>query len=91
MSDRIRRRARIRGRVQGVFFRDSIRQQAEAHGLAGWATNCYDGSLEAVLEGPAPAVQEVLRFVREGPPRARVEDVSVEEQPPSGLSGFEIR
>ena len=91
MPDQVRRRAVVHGRVQGVFFRDSIRERAQAHGVAGWATNRSDGTLEAALEGPAEAVQRVLRFLETGPRRARVEHVSVQEEPPEGLTGFEIR
>ena len=61
-----RRRVVVRGRVQGVFFRDSMRERARAHGVAGWVRNRPDGSVEAVLEGPAEAVERVLRFARDG-------------------------
>jgi acylphosphatase len=91
MDETIRRRAVVSGRVQGVFFRDSIRQQAADHGVAGWAANRADGTVEAVLEGSAQAVASVLRFLEHGPPRARVDGVVVEDQPPQGLAGFKIR
>jgi acylphosphatase len=87
----IRRRAVIRGNVQGVFFRDSTRDEAEKQGVKGWVSNRSDGAVEAVLEGPAEAVERVLRFVREGPSRADVEDVAVSEEEPEGLSSFEVR
>lgn len=90
-DDVIRRRVRVRGRVQGVFFRDSARERAEAHGVAGWICNRPDGTVEAVLEGPPQAVERVLRFLRTGPPRASVEDVEVQEEDPDGLTGFEVR
>jgi acylphosphatase len=92
MADQvIRRRVVAHGRVQGVFFRDSLRERARAHGVAGWATNRSDGAVEAVLEGPAEAVERVLRFMETGPARAEVADVEVSEEDPEGLSGFEIR
>lgn len=90
-ADTIRRRLVVRGRVQGVFFRDSARQTAEAQGVAGWAANRDDGAVEIVLEGPRPAVEAVTAFAHEGPARARVESVEENDEPPEGLSGFRIR
>lgn len=87
----IRRRVIVRGRVQGVWFRGATREAALRAGVAGWVRNRPDGSVEAALEGPAAAVERVLTFCREGPPAARVDEVRVEEEPPEGLRGFEIR
>lgn len=87
----VRRRVVVRGRVQGVFFRDSLRERARAHGVAGWACNRPDGALEAVLEGPPEAVERVVRFCQTGPPPAQVDRVEVTEEDPEGLSGFQIR
>jgi acylphosphatase len=87
----VRRRVVVRGRVQGVFFRDTTRQRAREHGVAGWVSNRSDGAVEAVLEGSLEAVRRVVRFLETGPPRARVEDVEVSEEPPEGLSGFQVR
>ena len=87
----IRRRVKVHGRVQGVFFRDSTRERAQAHGVAGWARNLPDGSVEAVLEGEPEAVERVVRFLQTGPAHADVDDVEVEEESPEGLSGFSIR
>jgi acylphosphatase len=87
----VRRRAVVRGRVQGVFFRDSTRGWARAHGVAGWARNCADGSVEVVLEGPMEAVDRVLRFLQTGPRSAEVADVEVTEEQVEGLEGFRIR
>ena len=81
----------VNGRVQGVFFRDSTRQQAREHGVAGWVSNRSDGAVEAVLEGTPGAVERVLSFVRTGPPHAHVQDVDVREEEPEGLSGFSVR
>ena len=81
----------VNGRVQGVFFRDSTRQQAREHGVAGWVTNRSDGAVEAVLEGSPEDVDRVLQFVRQGPPHAHVHDVDVREEEPEGLSGFSVR
>ena len=87
----VRRRVVVRGRVQGVFFRDSMRREAVAAGVAGWVSNRPDGSVEAVLEGPGDAVERVVWFASEGPPRASVAEVEVLAEAPEGLTGFEIR
>ena len=60
----------VHGRVQGVFFRDSTRECAERHGVAGWVRNRDDGTVEALLEGPAEAVQAVDRLLLGRAPRA---------------------
>lgn len=87
----IRRRLRVRGQVQGVFYRDSVRGEAEARGVAGWARNDDDGSVAVVLEGAPDAVDAVVELCREGPPRARVESLEVTPEEPEGLRGFDIR
>jgi len=87
----IRRRVVLRGRVQGVFFRDSVRGRARAHGVAGWVSNRADGAVEVVLEGEPEAVEWVVRFCRKGPPRADVKDVEIVEEEPEGVRGFAIR
>ena len=90
-AELIRRRVVVHGRVQGVFFRDSTRGRASAHGVSGWARNRSDGAVEVVLEGPRDAVERVLRFLETGPQQAEVDAVDVSEEDPEGLSGFEIR
>jgi acylphosphatase len=87
----VRRRVVVRGEVQGVFFRDSTRDEASSHGVAGWVRNRDDGSVEAVFEGDADAVDAMLAFCRSGPSRADVRDVDVNEEEPEGLEGFEVR
>ena len=87
----IRLRLQIHGRVQGVFFRDSVRQAAIEHGVSGWAENRSDGSVEAVLEGEPDAVRTVAAFCRGGPRHARVARVDERQEPAEGLRGFEIR
>ena len=81
----------MRGRVQGVFFRDTTRRRAEAAGVSGWVTNRPDGAVEAVFEGDPAAVEELVEFSRRGPSRAEVESVDVVEEEPEGLSGFAVR
>jgi acylphosphatase len=90
-GESIRRRVLVQGDVQGVFFRDSMREQAERRGVAGWVTNRSDGAVEAVLEGEPAAVEELVAFCREGPSGACVERVEKSEERPEGLSGFEVR
>ena len=91
MTDqRIRRRVVVHGRVQGVFFRDSVRQRARAHGVDGWARNRPDGTVEAVLEGPPDAVDALVRFCETGAGGARVSHVEVADEQPAGLEGFEV-
>ena len=86
----IRRRVIVRGRVQGVFFRDSLRRLAEQRGVAGSAANREDGALEAVFEGEPEAVEALVDLCRRGPARARVDGVDVREEQPEGLQGFRI-
>lgn len=90
-ADRIRRTVTVTGRVQGVFFRESVRQRALAHGVSGWVRNRSDGAVEGVLEGARDDVELVVRFFETGPPQASVESVDVLGEEPEGLSGFEIR
>ena len=87
MSETIRRRVVVHGDVQGVFFRDSTREEAEAHGVSGSVTNRDDGAVEAVFEGSKDAVEALIAFCREGPSRAQVEDVEVIEEEPEGSGG----
>ena len=87
----IRRRVVVRGRVQGVFFRDSTRRRAQSRGVAGWVRNTPEGAVEAVFEGEADAVESMVRFASEGPGHADVYDVEVVEEDAEGLTGFEVR
>jgi acylphosphatase len=87
----VRRRVRAHGRVQGVFFRDSVRREAESRGVAGFASNEPDGSVLTVFEGAREAVDALVAFVRDGPGHAEVERVEVSEEAPEGLSGFSVR
>ena len=82
---------RVTGLVQGVFFRAWARDEAQALGVSGWIRNCSDGSVEALLEGEAEAIEELIDLLREGPPGAQVEDVEIEETDREGLSSFEVR
>ena len=83
--------ALVSGQVQGVGFRYAVAQAARSRGVAGWARNRPDGTVEAVFEGDADAVESLERLCREGPRGSVVTDVEVEEETPEGLSGFEVR
>ena len=87
----VARRVVISGRVQGVFFRDSARREAERAGVTGWVRNCGDGTVEAWLEGDEDAVERVVRWCRQGPSGAEVTGVDVEPRDPAGPDAFEIR
>jgi acylphosphatase len=87
----IRRRLIVHGNVQGVGFRWAIARAAESRGVAGWAQNSADGTVEAVLEGEPEAVESVVRICREGPRGARVDRVDVTDEQAEGISGFETR
>ena len=87
----IRRRVIVRGLVQGVFFRDGVRGRAVTSGVAGWVRNNWDGSVEAVFEGEASAVESLVDFCRVGPRGARVDDLEVAHEDPEGLVEFSIR
>jgi acylphosphatase len=87
----VARRVQVTGRVQGVWFREALRRACERRGVAGWARNRPDGSVEAVLEGPAEDVDAIVDWCRLGPPDARVDDVAVTEIDPRSLSGFAVR
>jgi acylphosphatase len=77
--------------VQGVFFRDATRREAERRGVAGSARNTADGTVEVVLEGPPDAVEAMLGFLRAGPGHASVSRLDVADEEPEGLSGFSVR
>ncbi len=73
----IRARVVVRGRVQGVWFRGSMEDEAKRLGVNGWVKNQPDGSVEAVFEGTEDAVHEVIAWCRMGPRMADVSDVDV--------------
>jgi acylphosphatase len=87
----MRKRVVIHGQVQGVFFRDTTRRLAEQHGVAGWARNNWDGTVEAVFEGEPEAVERLVAFAHEGPHGAVVQRVDVHDEDEEGLEGFTVR
>ncbi|PKL79218.1 MAG: acylphosphatase [Candidatus Melainabacteria bacterium HGW-Melainabacteria-1] len=82
----------IRGRVQGVFFRQSTWQRAQAiGGLRGWVRNLPDGRVEVLAQGTAPAVEALVTFCRQGPPQARVDQLErQDESPRADLAPFDM-
>jgi acylphosphatase len=87
----VRRRVIVAGLVQGVFYRDSCRQAALRHGVAGWVRNLPDGTVEAVFEGEPEPVGRLLDWARVGPSKAVVSQVTVIDETPRGDTGFQIR
>jgi len=81
----------VSGLVQGVWFRDSCREQARREHVSGFARNRVDGTVEVELEGPEPAVERMIAWCGVGPARARVDSIAVERIAPVGEPGFRIR
>lgn len=69
----------VTGKVQGVFFRANTQEQAERLGITGWAKNLSDGSVEVLAYGEAEKLQDLFNWLKQGPPRARVDDITYEE------------
>jgi acylphosphatase len=90
-EDTVRRHVTVSGDVQGVFFRETARRKATEAGVSGWITNRSDGRVEAIFEGPAEAVEDLVEYCRVGPTAATVEAVDVQTEKPEGLSGFDVR
>ena len=86
----VRRRVLVSGRVQGVWFRESCKEQAQAAGVSGSVRNRRDGQVEAVFEGDADAVLAMVTWCRIGPSRAVVTGVDVTDEEPTGETGFRI-
>jgi acylphosphatase len=91
VADGVAREVTVHGRVQGVFFRDSCRREAQDAGVAGWVCNEPDGTVRARFEGLAGDVERLVAWTREGPRSADVDRVDVTEVDPHGLSGFDVR
>ena len=81
----------VAGKVQGVFFRASTREQAVRLGLGGYAKNLADGRVEVVAVGEAERIEALARWLERGPPMARVDRVERESVVAESVAGFEIR
>ncbi|MDM8349439.1 acylphosphatase [Pseudomonas sp. sp1636] len=81
----------VSGRVQGVFFRQATAEQAERLDVDGWVRNLGDGRVEVLFEGEEPAVRELAAWLEQGPPRAKVTALALEEQALQGIAGFIVR
>ena len=86
----VRRRVVAHGKVQGVFFRDSTREEAQRLGVTGWVKNTERGTVEAVFEGEPDLVDAMIWFVRDGPGSSDVDRVEVDEEEPEGLGRFKV-
>lgn len=80
----------VHGDVQGVFFRDACREEAERAGVTGWVRNRSDGAVEALFEGEPDAVARLCRWCETGPSHAHVDSVDVTEEDERGLEGFDV-
>lgn len=87
----IARRLVVRGRVQGVFFRDWTVATAQAAGLAGWVRNRADGTVEVQAEGDPAAIAAFISACHDGPPAARVDGMDVRDVAVEGCAGFQRR
>ena len=79
----------IHGRVQGVFFRDSMKSEAQHLAVTGWVRNRSDGTVEAAVQGEPAAVDAIVRWAHRGPQHAQVERVEIEPDDGS-YTGFEV-
>jgi acylphosphatase len=86
----IRYRVIVRGQVQGVGFRASCAHRARDAGLAGSVRNLGGGGVEAVFEGPTHAVEQLVAWCRTGPAMARVQDLQIYREAPTGATDFQV-
>lgn len=89
-QDIVRNHVRIRGRVQGVFFRDFTMREALHHDVKGWVRNMPDGSVEAVFEGTRSDVEAIVHSCKIGPPHALVTDIKLTDELPQGEQRFKV-
>ncbi|ARU87808.1 acylphosphatase [Pseudomonas sp. M30-35] len=91
LQTRISLHGYIRGRVQGVSFRQTTAEQAEQLGIDGWVRNLPDGRVEVMCEGERQAIEVMRKWLAQGPKSAKVETVELTEQGVQGIAGFIIR
>lgn len=85
----VTRHLTISGKVQGVFFRESMRTQAERLGVTGWVRNCSDGTVEAIVQGTPQAVAAIIAWAQRGTKQAQVIKVEVTEKRGESYSRFD--
>lgn len=91
MAKNTRAHVFIKGKVQGVYFRQNLRIVSKRHKVNGWVRNLKDGRVEAVLEGEEMSISEVIEWCHAGPAEAKVDDVKVEYEPCKGeFSNFTV-
>lgn len=88
MDENVHARVIARGRVQGVFYRDTMRRAAQASGVAGSAVNLADGTVECHFEGAKPIVDSMIEIAREGSSASDVDSIDVEWLEPTGVTRF---
>jgi acylphosphatase len=91
MTDRMRAHVFVTGKVQGVYFRATTRDESTDRTIDGWVRDLDDGRVEAVFEGPESHVEEMVEFCHEGSDTARVDDVEVSYEEPRDENDFEVR
>lgn len=92
MTDQIRVHVRVHGRVQGVFFRATVSEEAQKRGVTGWVKNREDGAVEAEFQGDKEKVDALIEVCKEGSDHARVVDMELSEiDTVSDATGFEVR
>lgn len=91
MMGLVARHVSVTGRVQGVFFRAWMRDQAVELGVTGWVRNCPDGPVDSHIEGEEAAVEHLIERLRRGPPAARVDDVHVRNVELCDFDDFDVR
>jgi len=81
----------VHGLVQGVFFRDYTRRQAQVLGVSGWVRNLRDGNVDAVIEGEPDKVAAMVEWLHTGSPHSVVDSLDIRDEEPRGETGFAIR
>jgi len=81
----------IKGKVQGVYYRASAREEAQALGLTGWVRNTPEGDVEAVASGDQVSIDKFIAWCHRGPRQSKVVSVEVSQLPEEGFEGFAIR
>lgn len=87
----IGKRVRIKGKVQGVFFRKSAQEKAQQLGVTGWVRNEPDESVLTEIEGSAQAVAQMEKWLHQGPERARMDEVVIVEGEVKGYDNFQVK